>query len=100
MPLSTWGKNDFRSFITLARGRGVDVEHHEAVPTPLGGGMIAHSLIRPAHLTPCHDIRWREKTARISSKQKTTPGVVEYSPCTSAEVPIGSGYRSRHTHIV
>jgi hypothetical protein len=33
-------------------------EHREAVPTPLGGGAIAHSLIRPAHLAPCHDIRY------------------------------------------
>ena len=30
-------------------------EHREAVPTPLGGGTIAHSLIRPAHLAPCHE---------------------------------------------
>ena len=27
-------------------------EHREAVPTPLGGGMIAHSPIRTAHLRP------------------------------------------------
>ena len=27
-------------------------EHREAVPTPLGGGTIAYSLIRPAHLAP------------------------------------------------
>ena len=27
-------------------------EHHEAVLTPLGGGTIAHSLIRPAHQAP------------------------------------------------
>ena len=34
-------------------------EHRDAAPTPLGGGAIAHSLIRPAHLAPCHDIRLR-----------------------------------------
>ena len=33
-------------------------EHCEAAPTPLGGGSIAHSLIRPAQLAPCHDIRY------------------------------------------
>ena len=33
-------------------------EHREAVPTPPGGGTITHSLIRPAHLAPCHDIRY------------------------------------------
>ena len=33
-------------------------EHLEAVLTPLGGGTIAHSLIRPAQLAPCHDIRY------------------------------------------
>ena len=33
-------------------------EHREAVPTPLGGGTIAHSPIRTAHLAPCHDIRY------------------------------------------
>ena len=33
-------------------------EHREAVPTPLSGGTIAHSLILPAHLAPCHDIRY------------------------------------------
>ena len=33
-------------------------EHRGAVLTPLGGGTIAHSLIRPAHLAPCHDIRY------------------------------------------
>ena len=33
-------------------------EHCEAAPTPLGGSTIAHSLIRPAHLAPCHDIRY------------------------------------------
>ena len=33
-------------------------EHRRAVLTPLGGGTIAHSLIRPAHLAPCHDIRY------------------------------------------
>ena len=33
-------------------------EHRKAVPTPLGGGTIAHSLIRPSHLAPCHDIRY------------------------------------------
>jgi hypothetical protein len=27
-------------------------EHRKAVSTPLGGGTIAHSLIRPAHLAP------------------------------------------------
>ena len=31
-------------------------EYREAVPTPLGGGTIAHSPIRAAHLAPCHDI--------------------------------------------
>ena len=30
-------------------------EHHEAVLTPLGGGTTDHSLVRPAHLAPCHD---------------------------------------------
>jgi hypothetical protein len=34
------------------------LEHREAVPTPLGGGTIAHSPILPAHLAPCHDIRY------------------------------------------
>ena len=33
-------------------------EHRGAVLTPLGGGAIAHSLIRPAHLALCHDIRY------------------------------------------
>ena len=33
-------------------------EHREAFLTPLGGGTIAHSLIRTAHLAPCHDIRY------------------------------------------
>jgi hypothetical protein len=33
-------------------------EHHEAFLTPLGGGTIAQSLIRTAHLAPCHDIRY------------------------------------------
>jgi hypothetical protein len=33
-------------------------EHRGAALTPLGGGTIAHSLIRPAHLAPCHDIRY------------------------------------------
>ena len=33
-------------------------EHCEAAPTQLGGSTIAHSLIRPAHLAPCHDIRY------------------------------------------
>ena len=33
-------------------------EHREADPTPLGGGTIAYSLIRPAQLAPCHDIRY------------------------------------------
>ena len=33
-------------------------EHREAVPTPLGGGTIAHSPIRTAHLAPCHDARY------------------------------------------
>ena len=33
-------------------------EHREAVLTPPGGGTIAHSLIRPAHLAPCHNIRY------------------------------------------
>ena len=36
-------------------------EHREAVPTPLGGGTIAHSPIRPAHLAPCHDIRYSRR---------------------------------------
>ena len=30
-----------------------------AVLTPLGGGPITHSLIRPAHLAPYHDISYR-----------------------------------------
>ena len=34
-------------------------EHRGAILTPLGGGSIAHSLIRPAHLAPCHDISYR-----------------------------------------
>ena len=33
-------------------------EHYEAAPTPLGGGSIAHSLIRPAQRAPYHDIRY------------------------------------------
>ena len=33
-------------------------EHCEAAPTPLGGGPIAHSLIRPAQLAPYHGIRY------------------------------------------
>ena len=33
-------------------------DHREAVPTPPGGGTITHSLIRPAHLAPCHAIRY------------------------------------------
>ena len=33
-------------------------EHREAFLTPLGGGTIARSLIRTAHLAPCHDIRY------------------------------------------
>ena len=33
-------------------------EHRAAVPTPHGGGTIDHSLIRPAQLAPCHDIRY------------------------------------------
>ena len=33
-------------------------EHREAFLTPLGGGTIAQSLIRTAHLAPCHDIRY------------------------------------------
>ena len=35
-------------------------EHREAVLAPLGGETIAHSLIRPAHLAPCHDIRYSQ----------------------------------------
>ena len=38
-------------------------EHRETVPTPLGGGMIAQSPIRPAHLAPCHDIRYSRRPA-------------------------------------
>ena len=54
-----WGKNvtfgaSSRSYAT---GEWM-FEHHGAVPTPLGGGAIAHSLIRPAHLAPCYDIRY------------------------------------------
>ena len=33
-------------------------EHREAVTAPPGDGTIAHSLIRPAHLALCHDIRY------------------------------------------
>ena len=35
-------------------------EHREAVLAPLGGETITHSLIRPAHLAPCHDIRYSQ----------------------------------------
>ena len=39
------------SLYSYAAGEWI-FEHHEAVPTPLGGGTIAYSLIRPAHLAP------------------------------------------------
>ena len=51
----------FRSFFTLARDDAAGewiFEHREAVSTPLSDGTIAHSLIRHAHLAPCHDIRY------------------------------------------
>ena len=37
------------------------LEHCVTAPKPIGGETIAHSLIRPAHLAPCHNIRysWR-----------------------------------------
>ena len=54
-----WGKNVTfgASSHSYAAGEWM-FEHHGAVPTPLGGGSIAHSLIRPAHLAPCYDIRY------------------------------------------
>ena len=51
-------------------------EHHEAVPTQLGGGTIAHSLIRLAHLAPCHDIRytWYLPEPRLVIQFENAPG--------------------------
>ena len=54
-------KGDFRSFSCSSRSYAAGeriFEHREAVPTPLGGRLIAHSLIGPTHLAPCHDIRY------------------------------------------
>ena len=36
-------------------------EHCAVVLTPPGGGTITHSPIRPAHLAPCHDIRYSRR---------------------------------------
>jgi hypothetical protein len=33
-------------------------EHYEAATKPFGGGTISHSLIRPAHWAPSHDVRF------------------------------------------
>ena len=41
-------------------------EHRAAVPTPHGGGTIDHSLIRPAQLAPCHDIRYSRCLCELS----------------------------------
>ena len=54
-------------------------EHREAVPTPLGGGTIAHSLIRPAHLAPCHDIRYSRCLPEPSAPSNPRTHLVVYT---------------------
>jgi hypothetical protein len=54
-----WGENV--TFGASSRSYAAEkwmFEHRGAVPAPLGGGEIAHSLIRPAHMAPRHDIRY------------------------------------------
>ena len=58
-PDSTFNWRTHLVIYTCGSGRLAAVsEHREAFLTPLGGGTITHSLIRPAHLAPCHDIRY------------------------------------------
>ena len=74
-----WGKNVTfgASSRSYAAGEWM-FEHHGAVPTPLGGGAIAHSLIRPAHLAPCHDIRYSRclpEPSGASNRENTSGGL-------------------------
>ena len=51
-------------------------EHREAVTTQLGGETIDHSLIRPAHLAPCHDIRYSRRPAEPSGASNSRTHLV------------------------
>ena len=62
LPEPAGASNPRTHLVVYSCGRGRKgwpvFEHYGAVSAPLGGGTIARSLIRPAHLAPCHDIRY------------------------------------------
>ena len=51
-------------------------EHCAVAPTPPGGGTITHSPIRPAHLAPCHDIRYSRRPAEPSGASNSRTHLV------------------------
>ena len=75
-----WGENVTfgASSRSYAAGKWM-FEHRGAVPTPLGGGAIAHSLIRPAHLAPCHDIRYSRCLPEPSGASNPRTHLVVYT---------------------